>query len=239
MYHAIFTRHGGISPTPWKSLNLGGSVGDDPVRVAQNRQKALAALDINPLEIFDTYQVHSTEVIQTDRPFEPKQAHQKADGIITNKAHLTLMMRFADCVPILLFDPSRHAIGIAHAGWIGTINKIGASIIMRMKQSFGTNPTDVIAAIGPSIGPDHYSVGSDVIDKVRLNFGSKADELIASRNGRSFFDLWKANQMVLNEAGVEHIEIAGLCTNCDLDNWYSHRGEYGSTGRFGAVIGLY
>lgn len=236
--HAVFTRQGGYSPAPWKSLNFGASVGDDPKRVGLNRQKALSTLGIDSLNIYDAYQIHSSEIIVTNRPLAVNEPHRKADGIITNQPGLTLMMRFADCVPILLYDPSCHVIGIAHAGWIGTVNKIAMKAVITMKQNFGTHPKDIIAAIGPSIGPDHYVVGDAVIEKVQNSFKEDHEHLLINQNGKIFFDLWKANQVALGESGVCQIEIAGICTNCVIEDWYSHRGEHGDTGRFGAVIGL-
>lgn len=239
LYHAVFTRQGGISPSPWKSLNFGASVGDDLKRVWQNRERAIVALGIKPNSVYDVYQVHSTEVVLTDRPLAPNEPHIRADAIMTNKPNVTLMMRFADCVPIFLFDPINRVIGISHAGWIGTINKIAGKTVQKMRHYFGTKPNNIHAAIGPSIGPDHYVVGKEVIEKVELSFGDMADQVIINNQSKSYFNLWQANHMVLTEAGVNNIEIAGICTNCNLDDWYSHRGEHGKTGRFGAVIGLY
>jgi YfiH family protein len=238
LYHAVFTRHGGISPTPWKSLNFGASVGDDNKRVKQNRESALAIVDIKLDSVYDVYQVHSTEVVRTDQPLHPEEPHIKADAIITNTPNVTLMMRFADCVPILLFDPINRVIGLSHAGWIGTVNKIAEKTVLKMKLEFGTNPEDVLAAIGPSIGPDHYVVGKEVIDKVVSTFGDTAKQLIIYDNDKSYFNLWEANRVILTEVGVQKIEIAGICTNCNLDEWYSHRGEHRKTGRFGVVLGL-
>jgi hypothetical protein len=239
LYHAVFTRNGGISPSPWESLNFGASVGDDLKRVWQNRESAIAALGIKSNSVYDVYQVHSTEVVLTDRPLAPNEPHIRADAIMTNKPNVTLMMRFADCVPIFLFDPINRVIGISHAGWIGTINKIAGKTVQKMRHYFGTKPNNIHAAIGPSIGPDHYVVGKEVIEKVELSFGDMADQVIINDQSKSYFNLWQANHMVLTEAGVNNIEIAGICTNCNLDDWYSHRGEHGKTGRFGAVIGLY
>lgn len=238
VYHALFTRLGGLSPSPWKSLNFGASVGDDVMRVNQNREKALALLQVNPMSVYDTYQIHSTEIVVTNRPLLPNEQHIKADAIITNKPGVTLMMRFADCVPVLFFDPVNQVIGISHAGWIGTVNKIVGKTVIKMKQDYGTNPNDVIAAIGPSIGPDHYTVGNDVLEKVISSFGTQAEQLITDDHGKTYFDLWKANQYTLNEIGVHKIEVAEICTNCNINDWYSHRGEHGKTGRFGVVIGL-
>jgi len=238
LYHAIFTRHGGISPTPWKSLNFGASVGDDINRVKQNRERALAVLNVKPDSVYDVYQVHSAEIALADRSLIQDESHIKADAIITNIPNVTLMMKFADCVPVFLFDPINRAIGLSHAGWIGTVNKIARNTVLRMKQEYGTNPDDVLAAIGPCIGPDHYAVGREVIDKINSSFGDKAEEIIVNKNEKSFLNLWKANQIILTEVGVSKIEVAEICTNCDLDDWYSYRGEHGKTGRFGVVLGL-
>lgn len=238
VYHAVFTRHGGCSPSPWKSLNFGASVGDDTNRVMTNRERALATFNLDPTNVYDTYQVHSSEIVAAEIPLAKGEPHIKADGIITNQPRLTLMMRFADCVPILLVDPVHHAIGIAHAGWIGTLNKIALQAVSKMVINFGTDPKEIIAAIGPSIGPDHYPVGQEVLEKVHSVFAEDEEKLINYRNGEPHLDLWKANQIVLHEAGVSQIEIAGICTSCNVEDWYSHRGEHGRTGRFGIIIGL-
>jgi polyphenol oxidase len=239
LYHAVFTRQGGVSPTPWKSLNFGASVGDDFKRVMQNRKNALTALNIKSESVYDTYQIHSNEIVLTDRPLLPGEPHIKADAIVTNQPNVTLMMRFADCVPVFLFDPVHRVIGITHAGWVGTVNQIAGSTVLKMKQNFGTNPHDILAAIGPSIGPDHYSVGKDVIEKVQSSFGEGSNQLIINNSGKAYFDLWRANQVVLNHIGVDKIEVSAICTNCNLEDWFSHRGENGKTGRFGTIIGLY
>ena len=238
VYHAIFSRQGGISPPPWKSLNFGASVGDDINRVRENKERALATLKLNTDSTYDVYQVHSSDVVIAHQPLRPGEIHRKADAIITQKKGLTLMMRFADCVPILLLDPVQRAIGIVHAGWVGTVNNIVEKAIYKMIETYGSNPGDIQAGIGPSIGPDHYQVGNDVIEKIKSSFGSKAAHLIGSDQGNTYFDLWKANKLLLNEAGVKNVEISGICTACDLGSWYSHRHEKGKTGRFGAVIGL-
>ena len=238
LLHALFLRHGGFSPTPWKSLNFGASVGDDPGRVKQNKEKALESLNINLLSVYDVYQVHSTEIVSTKAPLEKGEAHRKADGIITNQSQVTLLMRFADCVPILLFDPVKKVICMAHAGWAGTVSKIGDKAVRMMKEQYGSQPSDILAGIGPSIGPDHYLVGNDVIERVKLNFEVDADELISEKDGKYTFDLWKTNQLILNKAGVKQVEVAGICTQCHVDDWYSHRAESGKTGRYGAIMRL-
>ncbi len=238
LYHAVFTRHGGFSPKPWQSLNFGASVGDDLQRVVQNRETALSSLHLRSDSVYDVYQVHSSIIVNTNRPLSPNEAHVKADAIITRQPNVTLMMRFADCVPILLFDPVNRAIGIVHAGWIGTVEKIARKTVLAMVENYGTNPCNIIAAIGPSIGPDHYQVGKDVLDRVHSCFNNNSKQIIVNKHNKSFLDLWKANQIVLSDIGVSEIEVSGICTCCNLKDWYSHRGENGKTGRFGVVFGL-
>jgi len=236
--HGIFTRKGGISPQPWASLNLGGTVGDTRENVIENRQRIYQVMGRPVESIFDVWQVHSADVICTDNPRPLNAPHEKADAILTNKPDVTLFMRFADCVPILLHDPVCKVVGIVHAGWMGTVNKVLAQTIQTMNEKYGSNPGDIIAGIGPSIGPDHYQVGEDVIEKVKIAFSSQAEELLINLNGRTYFNLWRANGILLQNAGVTSIEFSGLCTACDTSRWYSHRAEAGITGRFGAFISL-
>lgn len=235
--HAIFTRRGGVSPQPWQSLNLGGTVGDAAERVAENKRLALAALGRSPESVFDAWQVHSSRVVQAGAP-RGAQPPEKADALITDRAPVTLLMRFADCVPVLLFDPRRGAIGMVHTGWLGTVRKAAAQAVARMQRAFGTRPSDLLACIGPSIGPDHYPVGPEVVDQVRRAFGPDAEQHLLARDGELCFDLWSANAGLLAGMGVGSIEQAGLCTACHLQDWYSHRGDRGKTGRFGAAMSL-
>ena len=236
--HAVFTRQGGVSPEPWNSLNVGGTVGDERERVVENRFRSFRALRRDPLSIFDVWQVHSAEVVITDAPHFSRPPEYKADAILTDKPQVTLFMRFADCVPILFHDPRKGVVGVAHAGWQGTVKKIVRETIQAMRASYGSNPADVLAAIGPSIGPDHYEIGADVIERVRSAFNGDADALLEPRNGHVHLDLWAANRLTLEQAGVGQVQVAGLCTACSPDDWYSHRAQKGRTGRFGALIAL-
>ena len=236
--HGIFTRKGGVSPQPWDSLNQGGTVGDARENVIENRRRVYQVMGQPVESIFDVWQVHSADVICADEPRPLNAQHQKADAILTDRPEITLFMRFADCVPIVLFDPVRRVVGLVHAGWMGTVKKTVFQAIRAMQERYQSNPGDVRAGIGPSIGPDHYQIGLDVVSQVRSTFGDRADELFAWHNGQVTLNLWQANQMLLEEAGVKSIEVSGICTACDLDRWYSHRAEHGKTGRFGAIISL-
>ena len=235
--HGVFTRRGGVSPTPWSSLNLGAMVGDDLARVRENRRLALEALGRTSESVFDVWQVHSAEVILAAAP-RGDAPPQQADAILTDRAEVTLMMRFADCVPILLHDPVRPAVGMVHAGWLGTVRQVAREAVMRMQDRFGTHPQDLRVGIGPSIAAHHYPVGPEVVDAFRGSFGDAAEAHLAAGPGGTHLDLWSANEQLLREQGVEQIEIAGLCSACEIADWYSHRAEHGRTGRFGALIGL-
>ena len=236
--HAVFTRKGGVSPSPWAELNLGGSVGDEVDRVKENKKRAFQAVGLPTESIYDVWQVHSSTVVCTETPRSLDQPPLKADALLTDSPEATLFMRFADCVPIFLYDPEKKVVGLTHAGWLGTVNKIVAESVRRMVNQYGCNPRNILACIGPSIGPDHYQVREDVLSRVRQNFGKEAEQLLRVRDGATFLDLWRANQIVLEAEGVKHVEIANLCTACHLDDWYSHRAENGKTGRFGALISL-
>lgn len=236
--HAVFTRQGGVSPEPWGSLNVGGTVGDDLDRVKKNRHLSFAALGRNPESVFDVWQVHSADAVCANAPRPENESLRQADIILTDKRDVTLFMRFADCVPILLHDPRKGVVGVAHAGWMGTLRDVAASTVKAMKAQYDSNPADILACIGPSIGPDHYEIGADVILQVMQKFGDESEQVLKSHNGKIHFDLWGTNQLLLERAGVGKIEIAGICTACHTDDWFSHRAEKGRTGRFGALISL-
>lgn len=235
---AIYTRHGGVSPDPWASLNLGGTVGDELLRVRENRRRALEATGRDPATVFDVWQVHGDQVAIAEAPRPLQAPHLQADVILTDRPEVTLMMRFADCVPVFLYDPLRKVAGIAHAGWMGTVKGTVRAAVSAMQSRYGSDAANIRAAIGPSIGPDHYEVGADVAAQVRQAFGEAAPVLLQIREERTFFDLWGANRWLLEQAGVHQIEVAGICTACHLEDWYSHRAEKGRTGRFGAMIAL-
>jgi YfiH family protein len=238
--HGVFTRHGGVSPAPWFSLNTGGMSGDNRENVIENRRRIFSAFN-RPVEtIYDVWQVHSADVVCADRPRPLDQPHEKADAIITNCPDVTLFMRFGDCVPILFFDPVQKVVALTHAGWQGTVKRIVQATVEKMVERYHCKPADILAGIGPSIGVDRYEVGEDVVSRVEDSFGSGKEECIRFIQGRAHFDLWKANQWLLLESGLkaDHIQIAGICTATNAQDWYSHRAEFGKTGRFGALITL-
>jgi YfiH family protein len=236
IFHAVLTRKGGFSQAPYNSLNTGGTVGDDPDAVLKNHQKIYRVFGFDYHSRFDVWQVHSTEILCGETPREPGTLHTKADGILTDNADITLFMRFADCVPILLMDPVKKVIGIIHAGWQGTSQKIALAAVKKMQECYHTHPEDILAGIGPSICQQCYEVGSEVYDAFIENFGEKANGFFTYKGNHSYLNLWKANQETLKDAGVTQIETSGICTACHLDDWFSHRAEGGRTGRFGVLM---
>lgn len=236
--HAVFARHGGVSPEPYATLNMSISTGDTRDNVRDNRTRAFRLLDREPASLADLWQVHSADVIVADAPNAPAEYKGRADALITDRPEVTLFLRFADCVPILLYDPRRPAVALVHAGWRGTLQRVSEAAVKALQAHYGSRPRDLVAAIGPSIGPCHYAVGPEVVKAARQAFPDAADAFLPSTAGGHHLDLWAANVHTLTQAGVEQIESAALCTACHADEFFSHRASGGKTGRFGALIGL-
>lgn len=236
--NAVFTRQGGVSPEPWHSLNLSISVGDEPERVAANRVRAFEALGRDPASIHDVWLVHGTDIIYADNPRPLSEPPHKADILFTDNPNVSLFMRFADCVPLLFHDPKKGVVGIAHAGWMGTVKGVAEASIKGMQARYGSDPADVVVGIGPSISVDQYEVGEEVAAQFREKYGADSDRILQMRNGKIHLDLWMANVIQLQNMGVEQIQVSGLCTASHLDDWFSHRAEKGKTGRFGALLAL-
>jgi len=236
--HAVLTRQGGVSPAPWDSLNLGWTVGDDNANVEANYQRWTQALGIERSHLTTTWQVHGNRIMPVGLSDRGRSVG-KADGLITDTPGIPLAQRYADCTPILLYDPVRHAAGIAHAGWQGVVVRVAESAVRAMQQAFGTNPADLVTAVGPAIGPCCYEVGPEVIVAISTSQREPDRLLSPSQNdGKAYLDLWEANAQQLRDAGVRHIEIAELCTACHNDIFFSHRGDKGHSGRFAAFVML-
>jgi YfiH family protein len=234
--HAIFTRWGGVSRPPYHALNVGAAVGDDAAAVKTNFAQACAALNITPNQTASCYQVHSADILTVTRASRQAVMGQ-ADGLITAEPDIYLTLRFADCTPLLFFDRVRGAVGLTHAGWRGTVKNVAGATVAALVKRLGCQPKNIIAVIGPAIGPCCYEVGPEVITAVESNFTNPAGLLIR-RNGSIHFDMWAANGRLLADSGVEQIIQADICTACHTDEFFSHRAEVGRTGRFAVMIGL-
>jgi len=160
------------------------------------------------------------------------------DALITDTPGVALMLRFADCLPVLLYDPVRGAIGLAHAGWKGTVEGIAAKTVSAMVEAYGSRPANIMAGLGPCIGPCCYQVGAEVIEAVKARFNHWPGLLRPQGDGSVHFDLCEANRCQLAELGVEEVEVIQLCTACRTDELFSHRAEGGHTGRFAVILGM-
>jgi hypothetical protein len=236
LLHAVLTRIGGVSKSPYATLNLGHTVGDDLAAVQENHRRALEPLGLDPARVVSSWQVHGAHVdivgldqLGTVRP--------KTDALVTTTPGVSLMMRFGDCAPILLFDPVRRVAGMAHAGWRGVVAGVVQASIQTMTECLGCSACDIWAGIGPTIGPCCYTVGADVADEIAAACPDDA-QLIRRVNDRVHADLPAAVEAQLRAVGLRRVEQANLCTSCHVDEFYSHRAEYGRTGRFGIVMGL-
>lgn len=244
--HAVVGRRGGVSDAPFDSLNVSFAVGDNPESVRQNRRLLCDSLSIPYTSLVVTKQVHGTDVIVLDgthHPSDPDEWYSllpPADGMITREPDCYPMMTFADCVPLILYDPGARAVGISHGGWKGTVAGIAGRTVAAMSRAFGSKPKNLLVGIGPAIGPCCYEVKEDVAHAVHQAGVDPAGLLLSMPDGTIHLDLWEMNRRQFVAAGVpaENIEVARLCTGCNTDILFSNRIERGRTGRFGAIVGL-
>ena len=235
--HAVFSRRGGVSPAPFDSLNMSMSVPDTRECVYANRRRVYGLFGHDTDTVVHAHLVHGADVARVT-PANNGTWVEHFDGLITNQPGTVLGMNFADCAPIFLYDPRRRAIGLGHAGWRGTVVDLPGAMVRAMVEQFGSDPADLVAAVGPCIGPCCYEVGDEVIDAVSVAF-AEPEKLLRQNGGpRPHFDLPEANIRNLKAAGVRAIELSDYCTACRTDLFFSHRAEKGRTGRFGAVFAL-
>lgn len=245
--HGFSTRKGGVSTGIFSSMNLNFKRGDDPNAVMENYRRMAAALNMRVEDMVLSDQTHTTNVrviTEEDRGkgiLKP-QDYSDVDGMITNVPGIVLVTSYADCVPLYFVDPVRKAIGLSHSGWKGTVGHIGQKTVWKMHEVYGSEPKDIVAAIGPSICQSCYEVSDDVAEAFRANFTADeaADILLDKGNGKYQLDLWKANWYVLTDAGIlpEHLSVTDLCTACHPDLLWSHRKTNGQRGGLSAFLSL-
>lgn len=233
-----FTRHGGVSREPFASLNVGSTVGDDPAAVQANHARLFGALHIPAERVVTAQQVHGNRVVVVS-PQDGGWVSPETDALISQIPGMYLLLRFADCVPVFMYAPRQRAVGLAHAGWKGTLQEIAIQTVRAMTDAFGCEPGELLAGIGPAIGPCCLEVDGNVLADFRAQYGEEEGCIVRPQaNGKAFLDLWRINALQLQSAGVKQIETAGICTSCRRDEFFSHRAENGKTGRFAALIGI-
>lgn len=244
--HCFTTRYGGVSEGMFSKLNLSFTRGDVKESVEENYRRIAEAMGVPYEKIVCSDQTHTTNVrvvIQADAGtgiIRPKD-YTDVDGLITNVPEITLATFYADCVPLYFVDPVHHAIGLSHSGWRGTVARMGKCTLEAMRREYGTKAADVYCAIGPSICQDCYEVSEDVAVQFEEAFSGHESEILLNKgNGKYQLDLWKANEIVLLEAGVkpEHLAVTDVCTCCNPELLFSHRASHGKRGNLGAFLCL-
>lgn len=245
--HGFSTRLGGISQGVFSSMNLSFARGDDPEAVKENYRRIGAAIGFSCENLVCSIQTHTTNVrVVTEadkgKGFLVPRDYEDVDGLITNVPGLVLATFYADCVPLFFVDPVNKAIGLSHSGWRGTVGKMGKVTLEAMKREYGTDPSQVLAAIGPSICRECYEVSQDVILMFEEAFDPSRwpDIYDAKENGKYQLDLWRANEIILLEAGIlpEHLSVTNICTCCNPELLFSHRASQGKRGNLAAFLGL-
>ncbi len=247
LVHGFSTRLGGVSKGDLKAMNLSFSRGDDPKNVMENYVRIADAIGF-PVENIVTVKQEHTNLVervgknQMGRGIIQVPSEQGCDGMVTNEPGVILATSHADCVPIYFVDPKKKAIGLCHSGWKGTVHLIGKETLNKMKAEFQSEMKDIIACIGPSICKDCYEVSEDVAVQFKYNFPVFYHKEILKEkvDGKYQLDLWRANEIILLESGIlpEHIHTTDICTCCNNQVLFSHRGNQGKRGNMMAFLGL-
>lgn len=237
--HGFTTRHGGVSPAPFDSLNLGLHRGDKDENVAENRRRLANALGFDMEKLVLTHQTHSDivrVVTSADAVGFDHRLYPQSDAIITNEPGVALWVFTADCTPILLQDPVTGAVGAVHAGWRGTASAIVAKTVEKMCLTFHCDPKNIRAAIGPNIGFCCFETDRDVPQAMLDTFGDAAKPFIRQQGEKYYVNLKELNALALRQVGVKDIAICDACTVCQCDRFWSHRVTKGVRGSQGAII---
>lgn len=256
--HGFSTKLGGVSTGIFSSLNLGSGSSpykDNPENIKENLIRISESLGVDPNSLVISDQVHKTDIRLVDsrdkgKGYNIPRDYKEIDGLITNTPGITLVTKYADCVPLFFVDSINKAIGLSHAGWRGTVGKIGLKTVEEMRKAFNSNPKNIIGVIGPSICADCYEVGEEVAAMFHTAFTNVSDYdlhdaaaspiLVENHRGRYQLNLWEANRRVLLEAGLspEHIHISKVCTACNSELLFSHRKTNGKRGSLAAFLAL-
>lgn len=244
--HLFTTRLGGVSKGEFATMNFSVDRGDSERNVAANYERIAGVLGCSVNDMVASHQTHTVnirKVTSADRGkgiVRPRD-YENVDGLMTNERGLILVTYYADCVPLFFVDVKNRAVGLAHSGWKGTADGIGQRMVDAMRESYGTAPKDLRVAIGPSICRECYEVGEDVAVRFTVE-GRSGPEVITKgdKPGKYQMDLWLANRLILENAGVcrENIAVTDICTCHNSAYLFSHRASGGKRGNMGAFLGL-
>lgn len=242
--HGFSTRLGGVSEGTFASMNLSFTRGDDPARVEENFARFCTAIGTEHQNVVVSAQEHHTVIhnataADRGRGVTRERGYTDIDGLLTNESGVVLCTQYADCVPLFFVDPVKRVVGTSHSGWKGTVAKIGAVTVERMCSDYGCKKENILAAIGPSIGPCCFEVDAPVYEA--FSALSLFDSGCYRQRGEKYdINLWEVNRRILREAGLpeEHITVTDLCTKCHSDVFWSHRVCGGARGSLAAFIAI-
>lgn len=227
------TREGGVSVGEFKSLNMGFNTSDE--NVSRNRDITVKSLGVDVCEIVPT-QVHKTDIALIDKAEEKRAFVGEYDALVTKKKNVLLTTCHADCLAVYLYDRENKVIGLAHAGWKGTLGEIAVKTFLKMRDELGACAETTVAAISPGISKCCFEVGAEVYEAFKEKFSYIDEAAVKKENGKYNLDLKELNLRQLKECGIENIEISNYCTSCRTDMFFSYRKEDGKTGRMCAGI---
>lgn len=246
--HLFSTRAGGVSKGVYSTMNLSYTRGDEKEAVDENFRRIAGALGCGPEDIVCSDQTHTVNLRIATRADGGKgilrpRDYTDIDGLLTDEPGIVLATFYADCVPLYFVDTRRRAVALAHSGWRGTVARMGRCVAEKMHETYGTDPKDIVAVIGPSICQACYEVSEDVAEAFAGEFRAtgQTDGLLSAKGGGKYqLDLWRANEIVLTEAGIpaEQIQVTDLCTCHNSAYLFSHRASHGKRGNMGAFLGL-
>ena len=246
--HLFSTRMGGVSRGIYSTMNLSYTRGDEKEAVDENFRRIADILGCGLNDIVCSDQTHTVNLRIASREDGGKgilvpRDYTDIDGLLTDEPGIVLATFYADCVPLYFVDTKHRAIALAHSGWRGTVARMGRCVVEKMKETYNTDPADIVAAVGPSICQACYEVSEDVADAFAREFrgGGQTDEILLSKGGGKYqLDLWRANEIVLTEAGIPagQIQVTDLCTCHNSEYLFSHRASQGRRGNLGAFLGL-
>lgn len=242
--HAFTTRLGGVSKGEFSSMNMAFNRSDNPDSVTENYKRFCKSAGFDYESLVASAQDHNTvvrAVTSADKGvgiYKPRDM-QSVDALITNEKGVTLVTYYADCTPLFFVDTENKAIGLAHAGWRGTVGRIGEKVVKKMGEMYGTDPANIVAAIGPAISVCCYEVDKPCADNFLALDDLDTDKFVFPKNdGKFMIDLLETNRQILVKSGVkeENIAISDLCTNCNSDLLWSHRATKGHRGTMSAFM---
>lgn len=244
--HGFSTRIGGVSKGYLGTMNLSFTRGDREENVRENFRRIADAIGFREEQLVFSAQVHETKIRKVTAANRgegvTKETVPGIDGLATDEADVPLYTSYADCVPLLFYDPQKKVVAMAHSGWRGTAARIGTKMVHFMEKEYGSRAENIIAAVGPSICRKCYEVSEDVAQAFREAFRPEQFPLLFDEKGQGKYqlDLWEANRIILTEAGIlpEHLDVTDLCTCCNHDKLFSHRASHGKRGNMGCFMCL-